>query len=159
MNEQNRKIKQTNSMLGNALFKLLEKKSLEEITVAELVSVSSVSKSTFYNHYKSQIELFEKIANDTISGYNNAFIAMKADIRKGFGMLIAIIKLNKEKNRHLFGYYPFRKMLVDKIKNSLIESGENPLISEYKSNGMVSAIVKWVCSDYQDNIDIIGGLL
>lgn len=159
MNDQNRKVKQTNNMLANALFQLLKEKPLSEITVNELVKVSGVSKSTFYNHYKDPIQLFEKVGMNSIAGYGNAFLTMKDDLAKGFGMLVAIIKLDKENNKHLFLYQPYVNSLVDKIRMILIESGEKPLISEYKSNGMVYAIVKWVSSDYQDNIDIIGGLL
>jgi len=159
MNEQNRKIKQTNSMLGNALFELLGEKALQDITVAEVVNRSSVSKSTFYNHYKSPVELFERLGNDSIKGFNNAFAAMKTNVRKGFGMLVAIIKLDKERNKYFFSYQPYVNLLIDRIRNTLIENGENPLISEYKSNGMVYSLVKWVNSNYEDKIEMIGGIL
>ena len=53
--KENQRILVTKRLLGVALIKLLKEKTIHEISVRELCDKAGVNRSTFYNHYKSQL--------------------------------------------------------------------------------------------------------
>lgn len=52
--------------LRNALIKLLEKRSLSQISVKKLCQEANVSRSTFYTHYGNVNEILEEIEDNLI---------------------------------------------------------------------------------------------
>lgn len=56
-----RRIRKTKLQLRAGLTKLLSEKSINEITVKELVDKADINRSTFYLHYKDIYDMLEKI--------------------------------------------------------------------------------------------------
>ena len=52
------RIRRTRSLLGNALIALMQEKSIDKITVQEVLDRATVSRSTFYLHYRDKDDLF-----------------------------------------------------------------------------------------------------
>ena len=50
--------------MHRALFRLLEKKGLQEISIVELCAEAGVNRSTFYAHYTNTYDLLREAYND-----------------------------------------------------------------------------------------------
>lgn len=61
--EDRRTIK-TERAIRNAFLQLLERKSINNITVAEISELADIGRGTFYLHYKDIYDLYEKIENE-----------------------------------------------------------------------------------------------
>ncbi|MDF2588564.1 MAG: hypothetical protein K0S41_2405 [Anaerocolumna sp.] len=61
-----RRIRKTKNQLRIGLAKLMQNKSINEITVKELVDEVDINRSTFYLHYTDIYNLFEEIENDLL---------------------------------------------------------------------------------------------
>ena len=59
-----RRIRKTKSQLRAGLSKLMQHKSIKEITVKELVEEVDINRSTFYLHYTDIYNMLETIEND-----------------------------------------------------------------------------------------------
>ena len=53
----------TKPLIRNAFITLLKEKSLEDITVHEIVEKALINRSTFYLHYKDKYDLYDGILN------------------------------------------------------------------------------------------------
>ena len=63
----NRRVKMTKQLIKNALIDLMEKKTINKITVKEICETADINRSTFYLHYVDQYALLEEIENDIIN--------------------------------------------------------------------------------------------
>ena len=61
--KKDRRIRKTRAQLQNGLAKLMKTKSINEITVKELVDEVDINRSTFYLHYTDIYNLLEDIEN------------------------------------------------------------------------------------------------
>lgn len=61
-----RRVRKTKTQLRIGLAKLMQNKSINEITVKELVDEVDINRSTFYLHYTDIYNLFEEIENDLL---------------------------------------------------------------------------------------------
>lgn len=68
MEKENQRVKLTKQLLQDALLILLRKKPIQAIAIRELCQKAGVNRTTFYNHYASQYDLF----NDVCAGFLNA---------------------------------------------------------------------------------------
>lgn len=59
-----RRIRKTKAQLRTGLARLMKEKSINEITVRELVDEADINRSTFYLHYNDIYHLLESIEND-----------------------------------------------------------------------------------------------
>ena len=87
-----RRIRKTKAQLRTGLAKLLQKKSIKEITVKELVELVDINRSTFYLHYSDiynmlssiEEELLEEIRqtilNHPVSPFNESSFPFIEDI-------------------------------------------------------------------------------
>lgn len=53
-----RRIEHTRNRLGNALIALIQEKSIDEVTVLDVLARAGVGRSTFYVHYRDKDDLF-----------------------------------------------------------------------------------------------------
>ena len=61
---ENQRIRVSKTMLKNALMQLLEKKSIDKISIYELCDTAQLNRTTFYKYYGSQYDLLTDIEND-----------------------------------------------------------------------------------------------
>ena len=63
-NNTDRRVKRTKKALRDALFELLEKKKINQITVTELTTLADVNRATFYFYYTDLEDMLEQIQNE-----------------------------------------------------------------------------------------------
>ncbi len=78
----NRRVLVTKKLIGDALLKLLETKSIERITITELCETAHVNRSTFYHHYTSQYDVLTEIENQKVEDIKA--LLEKMDPKKSF---------------------------------------------------------------------------
>lgn len=64
MKQPYRNSERSKQMIKDALISLLNKKSLSEVTVADIVRTASINRGTFYNHYGNPIEILEEMKQE-----------------------------------------------------------------------------------------------
>lgn len=65
--KEDRRIKRTKSLLKQGLIELMKEKSVQKITVKELVERVDINRSTFYLHYEDIYDLLEEIEDTLMS--------------------------------------------------------------------------------------------
>ena len=80
MNNTDRRVKRTKKALRDALFTLLEQKSINEITVTELTTLADVNRATFYFYYTDLIDMLQQIQNETYQAFKEThlYLLLKA---------------------------------------------------------------------------------
>ncbi|MGN1140232.1 MAG: TetR/AcrR family transcriptional regulator [Oliverpabstia sp.] len=69
--KENQRIALTKRLLKENLLKLLEKKTIQKISVSELCEASGINRSTFYNHYGSPYDVLKEMELDVIEDLND----------------------------------------------------------------------------------------
>ncbi len=75
---EDRRVKRTKRILRECLFKLLEEKSIDEITVKELTEAADVNRSTFYFYYSDINDMMMQIQNEIFEVFEKTVIAPQA---------------------------------------------------------------------------------
>lgn len=63
-NSMDKRTQKTKNSILHAVAKLLEKKSLEDITVTEVSNAANINRKTFYAHYSSVQDVIDETSND-----------------------------------------------------------------------------------------------
>jgi AcrR family transcriptional regulator len=108
MNEKiDRRIRKTKTQLRAGLAKLMQNKSINEITVKELVDEVDINRSTFYLHYTDIYNLFEEIEEDLLKEIvqviNNHPIGLNENTFSFIEDIFSILLENKDICRALIG--------------------------------------------------------
>ncbi len=64
LNNEDRRVKRTKKALREAFLKLLETKTVDQITVTELTSLADVNRATFYFYYTDILDMLQQIQNE-----------------------------------------------------------------------------------------------
>lgn len=147
----------TRQCLEEALLLLLEKKSLQEISVSELCAKAGVSRMTFYARYKTKENLFEQIIRtlnkDFINAVGSPFV-QNADLnwyKKFFG----ITKQNADAIKLVFTTDKYRYLSV--INGVVLANAH--LTEEQRSvrlmwtGAMVNAVIYWFDSGLRLSVE------
>ena len=73
MNKSEAKFYNTAIKMNNALFKLLEKKSFQDISVSEICDVAGVNRSSFYSHYNNTYDLLKETHLNFMKEFSTSF--------------------------------------------------------------------------------------
>lgn len=73
--KEDRRVRKTKKNLRESLFKLLETKSINQITVTELTELADVNRSTFYLYYTDIFDMMEKIQNEIYTVFVDTVVA------------------------------------------------------------------------------------
>lgn len=68
------RIRRTRSLLSNALVALMQEKSINKITVQEVLDRAAVGRSTFYLHYRDKDDLFLCVLEDGLEMWSTALL-------------------------------------------------------------------------------------
>ena len=74
-----RRVRKTKMQLRQGLARLMQKKSIKEITVKELVDEVDINRSTFYLHYTDIYQMLEKIEEEAMADIREAMEGCPAD--------------------------------------------------------------------------------
>ncbi len=68
------RIRRTRSLLSDALVALMQEKSIDKITVQEVLDRATVGRSTFYLHYRDKDDLFLCVLEDGLEMWSTALL-------------------------------------------------------------------------------------
>lgn len=102
-----RRIRKTRAQLRSGLARLLQSKSINEITVKELVDEVDINRSTFYLHYTDIYSMLDEIERELLEEIGRAInthpIGLNKDTFSFIGDIFSILLENKEICRALIG--------------------------------------------------------
>ena len=70
-NHTDRRVKRTKKALHDALFELLETKTIDQVTVTELTALADVNRATFYFYYTDLKDMLQQIEDETYKAFMN----------------------------------------------------------------------------------------
>lgn len=161
-----RRIRKTKAQLRSGLATLMRSKSINEITVKELVDEVDINRSTFYLHYTdiySMLEEIERELLDEIVQVINAHpIGKKKDTFSFIADIFSILLKNKEICRALIGnngdiafIHKIEGIIAEnsmKTLKPMFPGSEEDLKYSYAFclNGSVGLIKTWLMEDNND---------
>ncbi len=80
LNNTDRRVKRTKKALREALFSLLEKKPINEISVTELTHLADDNRATFYFYYTDLLDMLQQIQNETYRDFEEVTDKTNASI-------------------------------------------------------------------------------
>ena len=78
LNTGDKRIRKTKQNIRNALFQILEEKSVDKITVAEIVQRADINRSTFYFYYEDINDLFRQTETEVFETFVRDIVATDA---------------------------------------------------------------------------------
>ena len=156
-NEENHQL--TKEAIETALLQLLEKKTLDEINVTELVKRAGVGRNSFYRNYMSKADILKKMHEERFSllaSYN--IDRYSADKVAGLLTIFDFIKQNKAFYKVLIKE-GLQNFLEEEIYRYQPNSGkETNKMTYYKncfiSAGMAKLLIEWLKNDCSDSPEI-----
>jgi len=76
------RIRRTRSLLSDALVALMQEKSIDKITVQEVLDRATVGRSTFYLHYRDKNDLFLCVLEDGLEMWSTALLRKQEKSRR-----------------------------------------------------------------------------
>src|SRR2546429_1985309 len=76
------RIRRTRSLLSNALVALMQEKSIDKITVQEVLDRATVGRATFYFHYRDKDDLFLSVLEDGLEMWSTVLSAEQEKSRR-----------------------------------------------------------------------------
>lgn len=153
LNNSDRRVKRTKKALREALFTLLEKKPVNEISVTELTSAADVNRATFYFYYTDLLDMLQQIQNETYRDFEEVVSKSSASIAtiEGFTeyaenlltyckeheMLVRFIIKNDTNNQL---YQKIQMLMLNNIPNSK-EAFDINNPARYSTNFILNAMV------------------
>ena len=157
---EDRRVKRTKKALRDCLFKLLEEKSVDEVTVKELTAMADINRSTFYFYYKDIDDMIIQIQDEIYSVFERDVIrtAGEFNTRDDFVQyLVRFLSFCKEREkicRFVMSNDP-KNNLAKRIKSSLMmcipdttkifaETDPKRYLTDYAVAGFWELIITWM---------------
>lgn len=158
---ENRRVRMTKMMIKDAMLELLEKQSLEKITVTDVCERADVNRSTFYAYYEDTRQLLLEIEEDVIgqlpvspdspATYSNArFLATLeaffAYVREN-ERLFRILLVQRDSSS-------FHRRLIDAVMQmyQIPTKGNDALMDRYTYvyciNGVIGILKEWITENF-----------
>ena len=73
------RVRRTHQRLGSALVSLIQEKSIDDVTVQEVLDRASVGRSTFYLHFRDKRAVYDQVArraaNELLTAWRTADVS------------------------------------------------------------------------------------
>lgn len=161
-----RRVRKSKEALKNSLIELMREKSVNNITVKELVTRADLNRSTFYNYYSDIPDMLSKLEDEL---YNEFLYTLEAhipkkekvvDVSKGGHKFIedmcSVIKNNYEfckcifsKNGDLNFLFKLEEMIENNLKNQLREIFDGKIdhltyVYSFFKSGYIGILKEWM---------------
>lgn len=169
---ENQRVKITKKMFQDGLITLLKKKSVCEITITELCSVSGLNRSTFYNYYNNIRDILTEIGEE-ICRQNEEFINSLDNINISTDVLckeLCYIKENIEKyqllmNNNIYdNFFTYiLKYTLNLLKNNdnfkNLYNKNNEVLFQYIVESIIAIIKKWLNNGTAESPEYIADII
>ena len=153
--------------LAEALCQLLETKTLEKITVKDIVARCGVNRQTFYYHFRDVYDLMRWIFDREAAALTQSVRSNGSDWRQELHTLTDVLRSKRhlvmnayrsvnrrDLERYLMqGYGPVIRRIVDQAAVGL-DVGQEDLefVSRFYARGLLSGVFDWIESGMPENI-------
>lgn len=167
--ETDKRVVRTKRAIRAALFKLMEEKDINDISISELTAAANVNRRTFYTHYRCITDILDECESELVVSIGA--LVQKFNTENVYAATQQLFLEFHNIVTHDFDYY-FHLMKVDmrgilitrlkKVIRSYIDAvmstdagsfRPNTLSSAFISGGLVNLYIEWYYSS-QDSIPI-----
>ena len=186
MNRSESKYFNTAVKMDLALISLLEKKSIEYISVSEVCSLAGVNRSTFYLHYENIGELLDEasryLLDDFLSYFSTDTRAVALELKdcelnelmfisdKYLTPYLSYIRDHKRvfvtalAHNKILGFEDVYKKMFENVFNPILDRFGYPLddrkyVMTYYLNGINAIILQWLREDCSRSTDEIAKII
>jgi AcrR family transcriptional regulator len=161
-NNVNQRVMLTKHLIHEALLKILKTRNINKISIRELCQVAGINRSTFYNHYGSQYDVLNEIAEMYIQSTSFTVIndiAAGINIVECLTRVLQYVKDNLEFAKLILDQYnydlikhitislpQFDHMVIKHLADDL-DLEEKKAIASYVQYGTVRLLKEWILSD------------
>lgn len=141
----------TKEALETALLLLLEQKSMDQITVSELVGRAGVSRNAFYRHYKSKEAIFSQLLTRTLQGIFHGLkqFDLKNQVVQAWAYLLSEAKREVRLFRLAF-HHQFHHVLTATVAKRfrayqrLSRRKLSTYSTSFFSHAIIATLAKWI---------------
>jgi AcrR family transcriptional regulator len=159
--KEDRRIKYSKKVLKESLITLLQRKTIEKISVTELCTLSDLNRSTFYAHYNGPEDLLQQVESELVDALDSylgrySFIGSELETEQVTVLILNYIADNADLCRVLLvenGDIAFQKKLLTYIQRQVIreplekakaEADLIDFVSRFCINGCIGIVQKWL---------------
>ena len=137
--KQDRRVNKTKNAITNTLLRLMEEKSVSEITVSELTNAADINRKTFYNHYENLDSVLKELEENCLN-WVMAFVkdASFSTLLEDPASVYVDIARGLQRHRELLhllynsGVYPrLSSRITESLKDSVREKARAEIKPEY----------------------------
>ncbi|MBR0510437.1 MAG: TetR/AcrR family transcriptional regulator [Clostridia bacterium] len=157
---EDRRVKRTKKALRDCLFRLLEEKSADEITVKELTALADINRSTFYFYYKDIDDMLIRIQDEIYAVFERDVIETAGELTGASDFIryltrfLLFCKEHEKICKFVVGNDP-KNNLAKRLRTSLLRCipdttqlfpAEDPrrYLTDYAIAGFWQLIVQWM---------------
>ncbi|MCR4903348.1 MAG: TetR/AcrR family transcriptional regulator [Butyrivibrio sp.] len=149
----------TKKKVHKALLSMLEKENLSKISICELCEKASINRTTFYNHYGSQYDVYNEIIHDFLLETSYKMIHEVGEDIDFTTLLTSVLNvLKKEKafigllkrqgNEYLLKNLTeavphFDEMILSRLPDSM-DSTQKKSLASFIQYGSAKVVIDWV---------------
>ena len=153
--------------LAESLCQLLETKTLEKITVKDIVARCGVNRQTFYYHFHDVYDLMRWIFDREAAALAQSIRSNGSDWRQELRTITDVLRSKRhlvmnayrsvnrrDLERYLMqGYGPVIRRIVDQAAVGLdVTQGDLEFVSRFYARGLLSGVFDWIESGMPENI-------
>lgn len=161
-NNINQRVILTKRLIHEALLEMLRTRNIKKISIRELCQVAGINRTTFYNHYGSQYDVLNEIAeayiqNTSFTVMNN--LAASKNIDECLTQVLQYMKDHLEfaklvldqDNYDLLSHITlslpqFDQMVIERLPEDL-DLDDKKAIASFVQHGTVRLLKEWILSD------------
>lgn len=158
-NENDRRVRRTKKALTNALFKLLETKTFNKISPAEITELADINRATFYTYYDDVTDMVISLQEDVYRQFEKVILGNEPlscldDLKSYLLTVLAFCRENAEMCMFLLGSdtacVHYKKILNIISKNApdttnlFPASSANRYITTYAVYAAIGVISSWL---------------
>ena len=146
----------TREYVTQALFALLEKKDMKDITVCELVTKAGISRATFYRNYLDMYQVVDEQMEKIAQEITNNAMATSDDIRANTLQIFQLLLRHRQALRILT-----RRDMADKIYRALyqttvghieqLDAMDNRYQPHFFAGAACGMLIAWINNDFQES--------
>lgn len=152
----------TKKAMANSLKELMRKKSLEKITVSDIVQNCGLNRQTFYYHFKDKYDLVNWIYHSEIvtkispvpdgEDWSSVMLNVLNIMRKEKVFYISSLSLDRHSFLYDYMFRATRDMLIQIIEQLAVqdklnmEVADRNFIAEFYTYGLVGMVIQWAKS-------------
>lgn len=158
--KEDRRVRKTKKALRESFFELLERKTINQITVTELTNNADVNRSTFYLYYNDVFDMMEKIQDEIYEVFLESVVKSTSEFSDSedvFRYCVKFLEFCKE-NYSICNFVvrnDCNNQLAERIRKAVCEVVPNSAkyfdsrdpryyLTTFALSGMLNVIIEWM---------------